>query len=133
MTPIEIENIIKCYQYGRNLLPFDSLREKRMKYQCSRSLQLFYFINKSQISGHYLDSSLIIKNYFSTFINCFNIKIKQKYKPLLQQLIVKSLGNHQLLLYQMILKDLIRKKTYPKLVIQSLFKINQQKQNNYQK
>ncbi|CAD8182140.1 unnamed protein product [Paramecium octaurelia] len=53
MTPIERENIIKGYQYGRNLIPVDSLMDEKMKYQCSRSFQLLGFVDRSQIPRHY--------------------------------------------------------------------------------
>ncbi|CAD8207171.1 unnamed protein product [Paramecium pentaurelia] len=58
MNPIERENIIKGYLYGRNLIPVDSIMEDKMKYQCTRSFQLLGFVDKSQIPRHYFMSTV---------------------------------------------------------------------------
>ncbi|CAD8123928.1 unnamed protein product [Paramecium sonneborni] len=58
MAPIERENIIKGYQYGRSLIPVDSIMEDKMKYQCSRTFQLLGFVERSQIPRHYFISNV---------------------------------------------------------------------------
>lgn len=36
MTPVDKENIIKGYQYGRSIVPIDSIMEDKMKLKCPR-------------------------------------------------------------------------------------------------
>lgn len=44
MTPIDKENIIKGYQYGKQIVPIDSIMEEKMKYKCQRCFQLLGFV-----------------------------------------------------------------------------------------
>ena len=34
MNPVEKENIIKAYQYGKQIVPIDAIMEEKMKYKC---------------------------------------------------------------------------------------------------
>lgn len=36
MTPVDKENIIKGYPYGRSVVPIDSIMEDKMKLKCPR-------------------------------------------------------------------------------------------------
>lgn len=47
LTPIDKDQVIKGYTYGRQIVPIDSLMEDKLKYQCPRNFQLLGFVDRS--------------------------------------------------------------------------------------
>jgi ATP-dependent DNA helicase 2 subunit 2 len=58
MTPVEKENIIKGYQYGKQIVPIDSIMEEKMKYKCERNFSLLGFVEKAAVPRHFFMSSV---------------------------------------------------------------------------
>ncbi|CAD8095017.1 unnamed protein product [Paramecium primaurelia] len=103
MTPIEKDNIIRGYQYGRNLVPVDQIMEDKMKYQCPRQFQLLGFVDRSHIPRYY---------YISTVDMVIAVE-NQKQQKALAALVIALIATRKVAIARFV----GREKTAPKLIM----------------